>query len=87
MTKQDAHSYHFDYYDTGKGVDPKHLSRIFERFYRVEEGRTRNEKGGTGLGLSIVRNAVVFHGGTIKAYNKEGAGLEFCFSLAKKSRS
>lgn len=87
MTKQDAHSYHFDYYDTGKGVDPKHLSRIFERFYRVEEGRTRNEKGGTGLGLSIARNAVVFHGGTIKAYNKEGAGLEFCFSLAKKSRS
>lgn len=87
MTKQDAHSYHFDYYDTGKGVDPKHLPRIFERFYRVEEGRTRNEKGGTGLGLSIVRNAVVFHGGTIKAYSKEGAGLEFCFSLAKKSKS
>ena len=87
MTKEDAKFYHFDYFDTGKGVDAKHLPRIFERFYRVEEGRTRsekNDKGGTGLGLSIVRNAVVFHGGTIWADNRKEGGLEFLFTLSKK---
>ncbi len=87
MTREDAACYHFDYYDTGKGVDPRHLPRIFERFYRVEEGRMRggrNEKGGTGLGLSIVRNAVVFHGGDIRACNREGGGLEFVFTLSRR---
>ncbi len=87
MTKEDTEFYHFDYFDTGKGVDAKHLPRIFERFYRVEEGRTRsekNDKGGTGLGLSIVRNAVVFHGGTIWADNRKEGGLEFLFTLSKK---
>ncbi len=87
MTKEDSDSYYFDYYDTGKGIADKHLPRIFERFYRVEEGRMRggkNEKGGTGLGLSIVRNSVVFHGGDIKAYNKQGGGLEFLFTLSRK---
>jgi two-component system, OmpR family, sensor kinase len=87
MDREDDKYYHFDYYDTGKGVDPKHLPRIFERFYRVEEGRMRggkNEKGGTGLGLSIVRNSVVFHGGDIKAYNREGGGLQFLFTLSRK---
>lgn len=83
LTEKKHGRYTFVYYDTGKGVSAEHLSRIFERFYRVEEGRTRNEKGGTGLGLSIVRNAVVFHNGTISAANREGAGLEFTFSLGK----
>lgn len=73
--------YSFCYYDTGVGVTPRHLNRIFERFYRVEEGRTRNEKGGTGLGLSIVKNAVIFHGGTISAHTHVPHGLEFHFTL------
>lgn len=71
---------HFTYYDTGSGVSEKHLSRIFERFYRVSEGRTRDD-GGSGLGLSIVRNAVAFHGGEIRAVNRKEGGLEFIFSL------
>ena len=74
---------HFTYYDTGHGVKEEHLSRIFERFYRVSEGRTRDD-GGSGLGLSIVRNAVLFHGGEIRAVNRKEGGLEFIFSLKEK---
>lgn len=70
----------FKYYDTGKGVGREHLKRIFERFYRVQEGRTR-EAGGSGLGLSIVRNAVSFHGGEISAVAHHGGGLEYRFTL------
>ena len=72
------------YYDTGSGVPDEHLGRIFERFYRVSEGRTRDD-GGSGLGLSIVRNAVVFHGGDIRVINRQWGGLQFFFSLKRQS--
>ena len=68
--------------DDGKGVDAKQLSRLFERFYRVDKGRSR-QKGGTGLGLAIVKHAVMFHGGTITVTNRPGGGLRFVFTLKK----
>ncbi len=73
---------HFTYYDTGTGVPEDHLVKIFERFHRISEGRTR-DGGGSGLGLSIVRNAIAFHGGEITARNREDGGLQFFFTLKK----
>lgn len=72
---------YFKYCDNGKGVPHGQLDRIFERFYRVEKGRSRRS-GGSGLGLSIVKNAVIMHNGEIKAENLPGGGLLFSFSLS-----
>lgn len=78
--------YYFSFYDTGKGIeDESKLNRIFERFYRIGEGRTRDQ-GGSGLGLSIVRNTVLFHQGKIVAKNRKNGGLEFLFSLRKRRK-
>lgn len=79
---EDTDYLYFSYYDTGKGVDEEHLQRIFERFYRVDKGRTR-DTGGSGLGLSIVKNAINLHKGEIQVRNREGKGLEFLFSISK----
>ena len=68
--------------DDGIGVEDKCLPRLFERFYRVDKGRSR-QKGGTGLGLSIVKHAVLYHGGTISAYIRPKGGLGFVFTLIK----
>lgn len=80
--KSDADFCYFSYYDTGRGVPEAALPRLFERFFRVDEGRTRNN-GGTGLGLSIVRNAVLFHHGQITVRNRREGGLEFLFTLQR----
>ena len=66
--------------DNGSGVAPEHLPHLFERFYRIDKGRSR-QVGGTGLGLSIVRNAVAWHGGTITVENRREGGLAFTFTL------
>lgn len=69
--------------DDGKGVQDKQLPRLFERFYRVDKGRSR-QKGGTGLGLAIVKHAVQFHEGSITVTNRPNGGLRFDFSLKKR---
>lgn len=82
LISENERYYVFAFYDDGSGVAEEHLPHLFERFYRVDTGRSRKQ-GGTGLGLPIVKSTVTTHGGTISVHNRSTGGLEFIFSLPK----
>ncbi len=82
MFMEDENLYYFSVSDNGVGVDDQHLPKLFDRFYRISEGRSRVD-GGSGLGLSIVKNAVKFHDGIATAKRSEEGGLEVIFSISK----
>ena len=66
--------------DTGPGIASEHLGRLFERFYRVDKGRSR-ALGGTGLGLAIVKHIAMLHGGNVSVKSELGKGSSFTISL------
>ena len=76
----------FEVADRGPGIAPQHLPRLFERFYRVDRGRSR-ELGGTGLGLAIVKHVALAHGGTAEASSEVGAGSTFAIVIPRRSAS
>ena len=80
VVRDNRQLYEFTVSDNGSGVEPKHLEHLFERFYRVDKGRSR-KLGGTGLGLAIVKNAVTAHDGTVSAFPTPGGGLTVRFTL------
>ncbi len=82
LISEDQNFYTFSFADNGTGVEARHLPHLFDRFYRVDKGRSR-KLGGTGLGLAIVKNAILQHHGTISVSNGIYGGLQFTFTLPK----
>ncbi len=79
---EDGDFYIFSFNDDGVGVGEQHLPHLFDRFYRVDVGRSL-KMGGTGLGLPIVKNTINVLGGTISVKNHKDGGLQFYFTLPK----
>lgn len=80
LLTQNQRFYTFTFYDNGNGVPEEHIPHLFERFYRVDSGRSR-KNGGTGLGLPIVRSSINTMGGSVTVRNREEGGLEIVFTL------
>lgn len=85
ITGESNYRINFTYKDNGKGIPEQALDNLFDRFYRIEEGRTR-KTGGSGLGLAIVKSSVLFHKGNITVENNPDGGIIFKFNLLSLER-
>jgi signal transduction histidine kinase len=82
QTRETPADYVFSFADNGVGVPEEHIPHLFDRFYRVDDGRAR-KSGGAGLGLPIVQSTILAMGGHISVQNAHPHGLEFIFTLPK----